>query len=156
MARQLGKLSGVTMNRIPFRGGLQVVQELLAGRVDLYPSPTLAIISQYRAKQLKILATTSPQRLRNLPEIPTLREAGFDFVRFGWLGICAGTGTPQPIIRTLNAHIVPIVESPDYRALIENAGSIAQSSSPEELGAIMQKTLEEVAPAIKEYGLQQD
>jgi tripartite-type tricarboxylate transporter receptor subunit TctC len=156
MARQLGKLTGVTMNRIPFRGGLQVVQELLAGRVDLYPSPTLAIMSQYRAKQLKILATTSPQRLRTLPEIPTLREDGFDFVRFGWLGVCAGAGTPQPIIQTLNAHIVPIVKSPDYRALIENAGSIAQSSSPAELGAIMQKTVDEVTPAIKEFGLQQD
>jgi tripartite-type tricarboxylate transporter receptor subunit TctC len=156
MARQLGKLTGVTMNRIPFRGGLQVVQELLAGRVDLYPSPTLAIMSQYRAKQLKILATTSPQRLRTLPEIPTLREDGFDFVRFGWLGVCAGAGTPQPIIQTLNAHIVPIVKSLDYRALIENAGSIAQSSSPAELGAIMQKTVDEVTPAIKEFGLQQD
>jgi tripartite-type tricarboxylate transporter receptor subunit TctC len=156
MARQLGKLTGVTMNRIPFRGGLQVVQELLAGRVDLYPSPTLAIMSQYRAKQLKILATTSPQRLRTLPEIPTLREDGFDFVRFGWLGVCAGAGTPQPIIQTLNAHIVPIVKSPDYRALIENAGSIAQSSSPAELGDIMQETLDEVTPAIKEFGLQQD
>ena len=156
MARQLGKLTGVTMNRIPFRGGLQVVQELLAGRVDLYPSPTLAIMSQYRANQLKILATTSPQRLRTLPEIPTLREDGFDFVRFGWLGVCAGAGTPQPIIQTLNAHIVPIVKSPDYRALIENAGSIAQSSSPAELGAIMHKTVDEVTPAIKEFGLQQD
>jgi tripartite-type tricarboxylate transporter receptor subunit TctC len=156
MARQLGRLAGVTMNRIPFRGGLQVVQELLAGRVDLYPSPPLAIISQYRAKQLKILATTSPQRLRSLPDVPTLREDGFDFVRFGWLGICAGAGTPQPIINTLNAHIVPIVQSPDYRALIENAGSIAQSSSPAELGAIMQKTLDGVVPAIKEFRLQQD
>jgi tripartite-type tricarboxylate transporter receptor subunit TctC len=56
----------------------------------------------------------------------------------------------------LNAHIVPIVESPDYRALIENAGSIAQSSSPAALSAIMQKTLDEVAPAIKEFRLQQD
>lgn len=156
MARQLGKLAGVSMTRIPFRGGVQVVQELLAGRVDLYPSPTLAIISQYRAKQLKIIATTGPQRLRGLAEVPTLREDGFDFVRFGWLGVCAGAGTPQPIIDTLNARIAPIVASPDYRALIENAGSIAQSSSPAELGDIMRKTVEDVAPAIKEFHLQQD
>ncbi len=156
MARQLEKLTGVTMNRIPFRGGIQVVQELVAGRVGLYPSPTLAIMPQYRAKLLKILATTSPERLNSLPEIPTLKEEGFDFVRFGWLGICAGAGTPEPIVKTLNDHIVPIVASPDYRALIENAGSISVFATPGEFGAIIQKTLDDAAPAIQEFGLQQD
>ena len=156
MARQLEKLTGVTMNRIPFRGGIGVVQELVAGRVDLYPSPTLAIMSQYRGKLLKILATTSPERLNNLPEIPTLREKGFDFVRFGWLGVCAGAGTPEPIIRTLNEHIVSIVAMPDYRALIENAGSIAISSTPQEFGTVIRKTLDDTAPAVQEFGLQQD
>lgn len=156
MARQLEKLAGVTMNRIPFRGGIAVVQELIAGRVDLYPSPTLAVMAQYRAKQLKILATTSPQRLTGLPEVPTLQEAGFDFVRFGWLGVCAGAGTPQPIVDTLNRHIVSIVAAPDYRALIENAGSLAVSTTPQEFGAIIRKTLDDVAPAVQEFGLQQD
>jgi len=156
MARQLEKLTGVTLNRIPFRGGLGPVQEVVAGRVDLYPSPTLAIMSQYQSKQLKILATTSPERLKNLPEIPTLKEKGFDFVRFGWLGVCAGAGTPEPIIKTLNEHIVAIVAMPDYRALIENAGSIAIATTPQEFGAVMQKTLDDVTPAIQEFGLQQD
>jgi tripartite-type tricarboxylate transporter receptor subunit TctC len=155
MARQLGRLSGVTMTRVPFRGGLVVVQELIAGRVDLYPSPTLAIMQYYKAKQLKIIATTSPERLATLPDVPTLKESGFDFVRFGWLGVCARAGTPQPIVDTLNKNIAAIVASPPYRALIENAGSIAQSSSPKELGAIMQKTFDDVVPAVKEFGLQQ-
>jgi tripartite-type tricarboxylate transporter receptor subunit TctC len=156
MARQLEKLTGVTLNRIPFRGGMGPVQELVAGRVDLYPSPTLAIMSQYQSKQLKILATTSPERLKSLPEIPTLKEKGFDFVRFGWLGVCAGAGTPEAIIKTLNSHIVTIVAMPDYRALIENAGSIAMSTTPEDFAAVIQKTLDDVAPAVQEFGLQQD
>ena len=155
MARELGKLTGVTMTRVPFRGGLGVVEELIAGRVDLYPSPTLAIMQHYKAKQLKIIATTSPERLASLPDVPTLKEVGFDFVRFGWLGVCAGAGTPEPIVRTLNREIVSIVASPAYRALIENAGSIAQSSTPQELGAIMQKTMDDVVPAVKEFGLRQ-
>jgi len=156
MARQLEKLTGVTLNRIPFRGGIQVVQEIVAGRVALYPSPTLAIMAQYKAKQLKIIATTSPERLKTLPEVPTLKEKGFDFVRFGWLGVCAGAGTPEPIVKTLNDHIVPIVATPEYHALIENAGSIAISSTPQEFGAVIAKTLADVAPAVQEFGLQQD
>jgi len=156
MARQLEKLTGVTMNRIPFRGGAQVVQELVAGRVDLYPSPTLAIVPQYHGKQLKILATTSPERLNNLLEIPTLKEAGFDFVRFGWLGVCVGSGTPEPIIKMLNEHIATIVASPGYRTLIETAGSIPISTTAQEFGALIQKTYDDVVPAVLEFGLQQD
>jgi len=153
---QMQKLTGIKMNRIPFRGGVGVVQELVAGRVDLYPSPTLAVISQYQAKQLKIIATTSPERLKNLPDVPTMKEKGFDFVRFGWLGVCAGSGTPEPIVKTLNADIVSIVGSPEFHALIENAGSIAESSTPEEFGATIKKTLDDVVPTVQEFGLQLD
>jgi len=156
MARQLQKIAGITMNRIPFRGGPQVVQEMVAGRVDFYVSPTLGIMPQYQSKQIKILATTSPQRLANLPEVPTVREKGINFVRFGWLGVCAANGTPASIIKTLHDKIVPIVAMPEYHALIENGGSIAISSTPEELGTVIKKTSDDVTASIQEFGMQQD
>jgi tripartite-type tricarboxylate transporter receptor subunit TctC len=156
LARQLEKLTGITMNRIPFRGGAQVVQELVAGRVDFYVSPTLAIVPQYQAKQLKILAVSAPEQLKNLGDIPTLRERGVDFVRYGWLGICAGAGTPQPILDLLHRHIATIVGSGDYRAMIEKAGSIAVSSTADELKQVITQTLDEVASSIHEFGLQQE
>jgi tripartite-type tricarboxylate transporter receptor subunit TctC len=156
LARQLEKLTGITMNRIPFRGGPQVVQEMVAGRVDFYVSPTLAIVPQYQAKQIKILAVSAPERLKNLSEIPTLREKGVDFVRFGWLGICAGAGTPQPTIDLLRRHIVSIVDTPEYRAIIEKAGSLAVSSTPQELQQVITQTLDDVASSIREFGMQQE
>jgi tripartite-type tricarboxylate transporter receptor subunit TctC len=156
LARQLEKLTGITMNRIPFRGGPQVVQELVAGRLHFYVSPTLAIVPQYEAKQLKILAVSAPERLKNLGEIPTLTEKGVDFVRFGWLGICAGTGTPQPIIDLLQRHIAAIVATPEYRAMIEKAGSIAVSSTPQELQQVITQTLDDVSASIREFSLQQE
>jgi tripartite-type tricarboxylate transporter receptor subunit TctC len=156
LARQLEKLTGITMNRIPFRGGPQVVQEMVAGRVDFYVSPTLAIVPQYQAKQIKILAVSAPERLQNLSEIPTLKEKGVDFVRFGWLGICAGGGTPQPILDLIRRHLVTIVETPEYRAIIEKAGSIAVSSTPEELRQIITQTLDDVSSSIREFGMQQE
>jgi tripartite-type tricarboxylate transporter receptor subunit TctC len=156
LAHQLEKISGIKMNRIPFRGGPQVVQEMVAGRVNFYVSPTLAIVPQYQNKQLKILAISSPERVTGLPEIPTLREKGIDFVRYGWLGFCAGSGTPQPIIDKLHDLIVPIVASPQYRALIEKAGSLPVSSTPQELGKIIQQTLDDVSSTIREFGMQQE
>jgi len=156
LARQLEKLAGITMNKIPFRGGPQVVQELVAGRVHFYVSPTLAVMPQYQSRQVKILAVTSPERLKNATEIPTLRDKGIDFVRFGWLGICAAAGTPQPVIDALNRHIVAIVESAEYRALIENAGSLPVHSTPEELRGVIAQTVDDVAASIREFGIQQE
>ena len=154
MARQLGKLAGISMNRIPFRGGPEAAQELMAGRVDFYAAPTLAIVPQYQAKQIKILGTTSPDRLPTLPDVPTVKEKGIDFVRYGWLGICGRTGTPEPILKMLHDKIVPIVASPEYQKLVESAGSVAVSSSPAELGETIKQTSDDVMTSVREFGLQ--
>jgi tripartite-type tricarboxylate transporter receptor subunit TctC len=151
LARQLEKLAGIAMNRIPFRGGPQVVQELVAGRVHFYVAPTLALMPQYDSGQLKLLAVTAPARLSSAPRVPTLREVGIDYVRFGWLGICAGRGTPQPVIERLNREIVAVVATADYKSIVENAGSIAMSSTPEELGQLVRQTVEDVAATMREF-----
>ncbi len=156
LALQLQKLAGITMTAVPFRGGAEPVQEIIAGRIQFYVAPPLAFLPHYRNEELKIIAVTSPQRLRVLPNIPSLTEAGIDFVRAGWLGVCAPAGTPAPIIETLNRDIRAVVQSNDYRALIENAGSIAEASTPAELQDIMRQTLTQVAPTIAEFHLQRD
>jgi tripartite-type tricarboxylate transporter receptor subunit TctC len=156
MARQLERLTGMSMNRIPYRGGPQVMQDLISGIVHFYVAPTLAVLPQYESRQLKILAVSSPQRLDVAPEIPTLREKGIDFVRYGWLGVCARAGTPPPIIELLNRNIVAIVATPEYQALIEKAGSLPIASSPAELAGVLTQTVDDVAATIREFGMQQD
>jgi tripartite-type tricarboxylate transporter receptor subunit TctC len=109
---------------------------------------------QYQSHKLKLLAVSAPTRLPNLPNVPTLKEAGLDFVRFGWLGICTAQGTPQPIIDRLNRETSEIVAMREYKTLIEDAGEIALSSTPAELGRIITGTLDDVAATIQEFGLQ--
>jgi tripartite-type tricarboxylate transporter receptor subunit TctC len=154
LARQLEKLAAITMNRIPFRGGPQVVQELVAGRLGFYVAPMLAVIPPYQSGQIKLLAVSAPTRLASSPQVPTLREAGLDYVRFGWLGICAAEGTPQPIIDRLNREIAPIVAMPEYKALIETSGEIAISSTPAQLGEVIKQTLDDATATILEFRLQ--
>jgi tripartite-type tricarboxylate transporter receptor subunit TctC len=156
MARQLERLAGIKMNRIPYRGGPQVMQDLLSGIVHFYVAPTLQVLPQYESRQLKVLAVSSPQRLDVAPDIPTLAEKGIDFVRFGWLGICARAGTPQPIIELLNRNISEIVATPEYRDLIEKSGSLPVASSPAELSGVLTQTVDDVAATIREFGMQQD
>jgi tripartite-type tricarboxylate transporter receptor subunit TctC len=155
-ARQLERIADIKMVKIPFRSSPQVMQELIAGRLSMFISPTLAVLPQYHAKQLKVLAVTSPARLDTSPEIPTFKELGLDFVRFGWLGVCAPRGTPQPVVDLLNRNIVAIVATPEYRKLIESAGSFAISSTPEDLGKMLTQTVDDVASTIREFGMQQE
>lgn len=156
LMRQLERLAGISMARIPFRTGPQIMPELIAGRVHIYLSPTLAVLPLHNEKQLKVLAISSPERLASAKDIPTLTESNVPFLRFGWLGICARTGTPQTILDELNRRLVAIVASAEYRTLIEKTGSISTSSTPAELGQVIVQTRDEVASTIQELGLQQD
>jgi tripartite-type tricarboxylate transporter receptor subunit TctC len=155
-ARQLERLTGITMNRVPYRGGAQALQDLLPGRVQFFVSPMFSIIPLANDGALRILGVSSPARLAAAPLVPMLTEQGVDFVRYGWLGICAAAGTPPPIISLLNRHITAIVASPDYQAVTERAGSIPASSTPGELRAVIAQTRTEVEATIQEFGLQQD
>ena len=156
LALELARATGIRLTAIPYKSGADVMNDLIPGRVHLYASPTLAILPQYKAGKLKVLAVTSAERLAAAPEIPTLAEKGLPYVRFGWLGICGGAGTPQPVIALLNRQIAAIVKSPEYRDLIEKAGSVPLSSTPEELAKILAETYEQTAAVSREFGLQLD
>jgi tripartite-type tricarboxylate transporter receptor subunit TctC len=88
--------------------------------------------------------------------VPTLREKGIDFVRFGFLGICAAKGTPEPILARLNKELRAVIAMPDYRKLIEQTGSIPEASTPEQLAAIISQMRDETAAAVKAFGLERD
>ena len=154
LALELGKLTGIQMVGVPYKGGADALNDVLAMRVQMYVSPTLAVLPPHKAGRVRMLAVSSPERLAAAPEIPTLVEKGLPFVRFGWLGVCVGSGTPQPVISLLNRHIVAVVQSAEYRELIEKSGSIALSSTPEELARILAETYEQTAKISKEFGLQ--
>ena len=134
LARQIEKLAGIQMNRIPFRTGPQVMPDLIAG-----PCLDLRVADHRRAAATCRQAAQdpgdhSPERLKGMADVPTLKEKGIDYVRYGFLGICAAKGTPQPILDLLNRHIVSIVATPDYRDLIEKGGSLPESSTPQDWG----------------------
>ena len=155
-ARELEKLTGIAMTSVPYRGGAPVMQDLLPGRVQFYVAPTANVMPFAEKGELRVVAISSAQRIKTAPDIPTLREKGIDFVRFGWLGICAAKGTPEPILARLNKDLRTVVAMSDYQKLIEQTGSIPESSTPAELRTIIDQTRNEVAAAVKEFSLERD
>lgn len=155
-ARELEKLTGISMTSVPYRGGAPVMQDLLPGRVQFYVAPTANVMPYVEKGELKVVAISSAERIKTAPDVPTLREKGIDFVRFGWLGVCAPKGTPEPILARLNKELRMVVAMPDYQKLIEQSGSIPEASSPAQLRRIIDQTRNEVAAAVKEFGLERD
>jgi tripartite-type tricarboxylate transporter receptor subunit TctC len=156
LAKKLEKLTGMKMTGIPYRGAAEALQEIVGGRNHLYIGPPLSVMPLYSSKQVKVIATTGAERLTSAPEIPTLKESGVPLVTFAWLGVCARSGTPQSIVDLLNGKVVAIVNSPEYRSLVEQSGSVAISSTPQEFQKVINETVEEVAPIVQEFSLQLD
>ena len=156
VAHELEKTAGIQMTKVPFKGANVITQEQLAGRIHFQVAPPIAVGPFYKSGDLKVLATTSPQRLKSFPDVPTLTERGFALTPFGWLGVCAGAGTPQPIIELLNRHIVSITKSDEYRDFLEKAGNIPVSITPEEFGRVLVQTVDDAAPFIREFHMQME
>ncbi len=154
LARRLEKLAGVQMTAIPYKGSTEATQEIMAGRNHLYIGPPIGIVPLYQAQKLKVLAVTGNERLASIPEVPTLKESGTPLVAYAWVGICGGAGIPQSVIDMLNTRIAAIVESPEYRALVEKSGSVAVSSTPDEFHRLIEETAAEAAPIVRELNIE--
>jgi tripartite-type tricarboxylate transporter receptor subunit TctC len=156
LAKKLEKLTGMKMTAIPYKGSPEILREIVAGRSHLYIAPPLAVMPMYESKQVKVLAVTGAERLASMPEVPTLKENEIPLVAYAWLGVCAGSGIPQPIIDLLNSRVGEVVNSAEYRSLIEKSGSIAVSSTPQEFHELIEETANDAAPIIREFGVQLD
>ncbi len=155
LARQLEKVAGITMTGVTFRGTGPAVQEIAAGRLDFMVGPLAVTVPLHEAKKVKIIGMTSPERLPVAPDVPTLKEQGTDIVSYGWWGVCAASGTPKPILETLNKHIAAAVASSDFKSVIEKTGVIPLSSSIDEFAAIIADTARDAGTMIKELGIEQ-
>ena len=80
-ARQLERLAGIAMNRVPYRSGPQIVQDMIPGRVQFYVAPMIQLLPLTENNQAKILGVSSTERLKSAPRVPTLREQGVDLDR---------------------------------------------------------------------------
>jgi tripartite-type tricarboxylate transporter receptor subunit TctC len=154
LMRQLTDLSGTSMQSVPFRGAAPALTEVVAGRLDLFLSPTGPAMPLAESNSVRLLATTSTSRLAVTPNVPTFVELGFPLKLYGWIGICAGKGTPEFVIERLNRELTAIVASSEYRARIEATGQIAEASSAAELQSTLTGMSDEISELVKKYSIQ--
>jgi tripartite-type tricarboxylate transporter receptor subunit TctC len=156
LSLRLQEIAGMQMTGVPYKSAGDSVRAVMAGEVQLFFTPLITVLPFYESKAIKILAVTGSERSASFPDVPTLKESGIPLVSFGWTGVCAASGTPPDIIDLLNQKVVEAVQSPEFQSLINKSGSTAASTTPAEFQAIIDDSVKQFAPIIKQFELKVD
>ncbi len=145
---------GISMQAVPYKGGATVATAIAAGEVPVGMLDTAAIMPMIANKQAIPIGITEPERVRTMPDIPTLREAGVpNFSASSWLAIFAPRGTPDDRIAKLNIEIAKIMANPDAGKVLRAGGLEPSSNTPAEMRHIIAADYEKWGRLIAATGL---
>jgi len=150
----LNKLAGINTVPVSYRGSPQAVTDLLGGQFDFMIMDMLPIQEHIRSGSLRALAVTSATRLRILPDVPTMVEAGVPgYELFSWNGVHVPAGTPREIVVKLNQFITNAVSQPEAVPFFDNYGAQPSKMSPDEFARFQATELERWGQIIPLTGL---
>ena len=145
--------ANVNIVHVPYRGAAAAMGALIAGDVDMLVDSLPPSLPHIRAGRARPLAVTSPERVPQLPEVPTLIESGFpDFVVWGWSGVATTAGTPAAIIGALETEVRRALEDPQTAARYERAGLTVHFLGAQAFGDFWDAEIEKFALAVKVSG----
>ena len=131
LATYFAQRAKIEIQTIPFRGGAPAITELLAKRIDLFVDPPITLLENIRSGKLRAVAVTGKTRFADLPDVPTIAEAGFSgFSVISWVGVVGPAKLPQEIVARLNAEIRANVTDPAVAKRIRDLGSEPAPGSP--------------------------
>jgi len=148
----LAAAAGVAMTPVHYRGGAPALQDLLGGHVPASINPISETMSLAKAGTLRMLAVTGARRSAFLPDIPTMREQGFDVAVNSWLGAFAPAKTPPETVRTLGAAINAVARSADFAESLAKFGNEPAIETPDEFAATVRADYARWAPVVKASG----
>lgn len=149
--------TGVDLTHVPYKGAGPLMQDLLAGQVDMAFDGMGTSANQIKAGKLRPLAVTSGTRNRVIPDVPTMKEAGVDFaISLTWYALFARAGTPQPIIDRMYADTVKVLQMPDIKDIWASQGADAGGQPPAEFAAFVRSEIEKWAKVTKTAGIKVD
>lgn len=149
----LMRQADIKINEVLYRGSAPVMADLLGGHINMAFDAVATSISHIRSGVLRPLAVSSKERVRALPDVPSISEtfAGYDVV--AWYGFWAPKGTPIDIVKRLNAEINQILQMPELQSQMADAGAVLMGGSVEEFHAMHKREFDRWYVFIKEIGL---
>ncbi|MGH8799113.1 MAG: tripartite tricarboxylate transporter substrate binding protein [Casimicrobiaceae bacterium] len=153
----LCSMTGMKLNHVPYRGSGQATTDLLGGQVALSIPGLAGMLGHIRAGKLRALAVTGAQRAPQLPEVPTVAEAGVPgYEAYVWMGLLAPKDTPPAIIDKLHRVLQQVLAEDEVRRYMTQASIEAVGSSPAGFGAFFHAEKDRWAKIIRETGARID
>jgi len=152
-AALLASRTGMKMNHVPYRGSGQATTDLLGGVVAMSIPGTAGMVGHIKAGKLRALAVTGAARSPQLPDVPTVMEAGVpDYEAYVWMGLLAPKGTPPAIVERLNREVLAVLVQEDVKKYMATAGIEIVGSTPAEFGTFFRHEKNLWAKVIRDTG----
>jgi len=146
---KLAQASGGAFEPVNYKSGPEIVTALLGGYIAALMQAPNEVMPQIESGKARLLASAGPARWPSAPEVPTLREAGYDVVIESWGGVAAPRGLPPDVLRTLRAALGRAVADPGMARDLDQLGIDSSPLSGPDFGEKMRQTFVEAAPVMK-------
>ena len=144
-------MGGVQLLHVPYKGSGPLTTDLLGGQISMSFDTVTPVLPHIKAGKLRALAVTTAKRSVALPDVPTLEEAGLPGFDMGtWFGMLAPAGTPKDIVARLNADMVKIIQSPEFRKKMDDIGADPIANTPEQMARQIKDDTARFARLVKE------
>jgi tripartite-type tricarboxylate transporter receptor subunit TctC len=152
-AALLRKAAGIDIAHVPFRSAPEAMTAVIRGDVQLYFAPTGATKEQSEAGRVNPIAVLTPQRVSDLPHVPTVAEAAFQFSYDAWFGLMAPTGTPQDILDKISKDWADALRTPDVQAKLKAQFLLAHADTPPAMDKIVRDETNKLGTVFMEAGI---
>lgn len=152
-----GKTAGVNIVTVPFSGGAEATTALAGGHLMIGGGHPSEVIPHIKAGRFKALAVALPQRDPTLPDVPTLRELGFDVATWGSIkGVAAPAGTPKEVVKYIDDNIKKICNDPEFLKLMASIHQPVMYLGSDDFGKFMKQATADYAKLIKDLNISID
>jgi tripartite-type tricarboxylate transporter receptor subunit TctC len=147
-------MTGTKLVHVPYKGSAPGMADLLAGNITMKFDGGLASVPNIKSGRIRPLGVAALRRLPQLPDVPTLSEAGLkDFQAGSWYGLMAPSGTPHDIIVKLHTELIKALKQPELQRRITDLGADIVGNTPEEFSAQILREREVWAKVVKQAGI---
>jgi tripartite-type tricarboxylate transporter receptor subunit TctC len=150
-------LSGANVGHVPYKGAAPAVADVMGGHVAMTFVPIAAALPPVRAAKLRPLGVTAAKRSPELPDVPTIAEAGVPgYEATGWNALLAPRATPREVVMKVNATLIEALSAPKVREILTASGAEAAGTSPETLARFLQAEIAKWGKVVKAAGVKAD
>ena len=146
---------GAKAQHVPYRGSVAALTDVISGQIPFMMVDLAVAMGAIHEGKIKVYGVTSPNRVKAMPDVPTIAEAGLPgYGATGWFSVVAAAGTPRPIVDKINGVLMPYLKRPDVQDKLNTLAITPLTSTPDELEKFIPAEIAKWAKVVKDAGIE--